>query len=199
MSAQQPTQAAPAQAVAPPPAQASAPPPPAGAPTAAPVKDDRDHVDKGNEKTWGVGDIVSKQKPPSLDKTILAKIYSLPPRSRSRPAKVRRQIYAQGPEESPCHKREDHRFRAQVFREEGVRSLFSLTLPLSKTYPPAKRSKKGKGKPNTKNFLHIESKFPRASQTKSATPCRPNDTPPYIPFNLHLSYFQSHVHARALQ
>lgn len=47
MNAQQPTQAAPAQAVAPPPAQAAVPPPPAGAPTAAPVKDDRDHVDKG--------------------------------------------------------------------------------------------------------------------------------------------------------
>lgn len=55
MSAQQPTQAAPAQAAAPPPAQAAAPPPPAGAttaaPTAAPVTDDRDYVDKGR-KRW---------------------------------------------------------------------------------------------------------------------------------------------------
>lgn len=54
MSAQQPTQAAPAQAAAPPPAQAAAPPPPAGAPTAAPtaapVKDDRDYVDKGRTR-----------------------------------------------------------------------------------------------------------------------------------------------------
>lgn len=50
MDAQQPTHAAPAQAVAPPPAQAAAPPPPAGAPTAAPVKDDRDHVDKGTDR-----------------------------------------------------------------------------------------------------------------------------------------------------
>ena len=50
MDAQQSTHAAPAQAVAPPPAQAAAPPPPAGAPTAAPVKDDRDHVDKGTNR-----------------------------------------------------------------------------------------------------------------------------------------------------
>lgn len=50
MDAQKSTQAAPAQAAAPPPAQAAAPPPPAGAPTAAPVKDDRDYVDKGMNK-----------------------------------------------------------------------------------------------------------------------------------------------------
>lgn len=50
MDAQQPTHAAPAQAVAPPSAQAAAPPPPAGAPTGAPVKDDRDHVDKGTNR-----------------------------------------------------------------------------------------------------------------------------------------------------
>lgn len=50
MDVQQPTHAAPAQAIAPPSAQAAAPPPPAGAPTGAPVKDDRDHVDKGTNR-----------------------------------------------------------------------------------------------------------------------------------------------------
>lgn len=61
MDAQQPTHAAPAQAVAPPPAQAAAPPPPSGAPTAAAVKDDRDHVDKGTDR----GRYFQKKTPPA--------------------------------------------------------------------------------------------------------------------------------------
>ena len=50
-------------------------------------------------------------------------------RSRSRTTEVRGQIYAQGPEEGPRHKREDHRFRAQVLREEGVRYIPSKSIP----------------------------------------------------------------------
>lgn len=62
MDAQQSTHATPSQAIAPPPAQAAAPPPPAGAPTAAPVKDDRDHVDKGTNSWRWFSFFIKKKK-----------------------------------------------------------------------------------------------------------------------------------------
>lgn len=102
-------------------------------------------------------EIVPPKTPQPNPETIAKRISRFPnPRSRSRPTEVRWQIFAQGPEEGPRHKREDHRFRAQVFREEGVRFL------------PSKLSRQRHEKEGKLTSSNIESKFLRVSRTRVA-------------------------------